>query len=190
MMFSGMAWNCKAAMFFAAYPVLNFTFTSRCQPDVSQTTSLGGSGNSTWIDGSLSFLAVRRAENSCFHLSFLRITILSLLLILSCIMIASQQLATSFPIWHLVNKVCFCCFNYHIITSTFPKNQTYIYHTWGHGVMSGARRSLLLLWKQSPLPGRRAWHLRLWSGPFVSHIGWIHLLIVIYSHYMIHYINN
>lgn len=101
MMFSGMAWNCKAAMFFAAYPVLNFTFTSRCQPDVSQTTSLGGSGNSTWIDGSLSFLAVRRAENSCFHLSFLRITILSLLLILSCIMIASQQLATSFPIWHL-----------------------------------------------------------------------------------------
>lgn len=151
MMFSGMAWNCKAAMFFAAYPVLNFTFTSRCQPDVSQTTSLGGSGNSTWIDGSLSFLAVRRAENSCFHLSFLRITILSLLLILSCIMIASQQLATSFPIWHLVNKVCLQVAStcYHIITSTFPKNQTYIYHTWVHGVMSGARRSLLLLWKKS-----------------------------------------
>lgn len=110
MMFSGMAWNCKAAMFFAAYPVLNFTFTSRCQPDVSQTTSLGGSGNSTWIDGSLSFLAVRRAENSCFHLSFLRITSLSLLLILSCIMIASQQLATSFPIWHRQSLFA-SCFN-------------------------------------------------------------------------------
>lgn len=123
-------------MFFAAYPVLNFTFTSRCQPDVSQTTSLGGSGNSTWIDGSLSFLAVRRAENSCFHLSFLRITILSLLLILSCIMIASQQLATSFPIWHLVNKVCFCCFNllshHHIHISQEPNIHLSYMGSWGH----------------------------------------------------------
>ena len=57
---------------FAAHPILKFYICFKTRPwyCTSQTTRLTGSGNSTWIDGSLPFLAVRRAYNSCFHLSF------------------------------------------------------------------------------------------------------------------------